>query len=319
MSSGLPGDEQREPEPELVGQLRAGGVRGRLEPEHPLAPHTSYRIGGPAELALFPEDAEDLARAVGLLARQGRALVVLGGGSNVLVSDRGVRGVVILTDALRRLEVEGEGLWVGAGIPSHEVAEAAERAGLAGAEFLAWLPGSVGGACFMNARAYGGEVSQVLRVARVVLPDGTLRELPLAPADFSYKRSPFQGSGALVAEARLALRPDDPLRIRERMDRIGEERRSKHELDHPSCGCVFKNDRAIGTASGALIERCGLKGHRLGDAQVSPYHANFVFNLGAATASEVRAVIEHVQRTVEAETGHRLELEVRLLGEWSML
>jgi UDP-N-acetylmuramate dehydrogenase len=190
------------------------------------------------------------------------------------------------------------------------------RAGLAGAEFLAWLPGSVGGACFMNARAYGSEVSQVLRVARVVEADGGLRELALAPEAFSYKRSPFQGSGALIAEARLALRPDDRARIQERMDRIGKERREKHELDFPSCGCVFKNDRAIGIASGALIERCGLKGYRVGDAQVSPYHANFVFNLGAATASEVRAVIAHVERSVEDETGHRLELEVRLLGEW---
>ncbi len=301
---------------ELARALRAAGVVGRIERDYPLAPHTSYQLGGPAELALLPAEPEDLSRAVSCLARGGVPFVALGGGSNVLIADRGVRGVVILTAALRRLEVQGERLRAGAGVTSHEVAEAAQRAGLAGAEFLAWLPGSVGGACFMNARAYGGEVSQVLRSARVVERGGALRELALGEQDFGYKRSPFQASEALVAEAELVLRPDEPAAIQARMDRIGEERRAKHELDHPSCGCVFKNDRAIGVPSGALIERCGLKGYRLGDAQVSPFHANFVWNLGGASAREVRAVIEHVRATVLAQSGHRLELEVRLLGDW---
>lgn len=300
---------------DLLRELDAAGVGG-IEQDHPLAPHTSYRIGGPAELALSPRDPGELSRAVALLARHAVPFVALGGGSNVLIADRGVRGVVVLTSALRRVEVQGDSLWVGAGVSSHEVAEAAQRAALAGAEFLAWLPGSVGGACFMNARAYGGEVSQVLRAALLCARDGALHERSLGEGDFGYKRSPFQGSGELVAEVRLALRPGERAAIQARMDWIGEERRAKHELDHPSCGCVFKNDRAIGIPSGALIERCGLKGLRIGDAQVSPHHANFVFNLGRASASEVRAVIEHVQRTVEAQTGHRLELEVQLLGEW---
>jgi UDP-N-acetylmuramate dehydrogenase len=300
---------------DLVRELAAAGVTA-LEHDLPLAPHTSYRIGGPAELALCPRDPGELARAVALLARHAVPFVALGGGSNVLVADRGVRGVVVLTAALRRIEVQGDSLWVGAGVSSHEVAQAAQRAALSGAEFLAWLPGSVGGACFMNARAYGGEVSQHLRAALLVTRDGSLHERALGEGDFGYKRSPFQDSGELVAEARFDLRPGERAAIQARMDFIGEERRAKHELDHPSCGCVFKNDRAIGIPSGALIERCGLKGFRIGDAQVSPHHANFVLNLGRASAREVRAVIEHVQRTVEAQTGHRLELEVQLLGDW---
>jgi UDP-N-acetylmuramate dehydrogenase len=301
---------------DLAARLRAAGVRGRLAPSLELAPHTTYRIGGPADLAILPCDAEDLARALATLAGAGAHWVVLGGGSNVLVSDLGVRGAVVLTSELRELEVRGRELVAGAGVPSHEVALAAQRAALSGAEFLAWLPGTLGGACYMNARAYGSEVAAVLACARVVERDGTLREVAPAASEFAYKRSPFRAAGAVVAQATLALVPGDPIAIGERIDHIGRERRAKHELDFPSCGCVFKNDRRIGVSSGALIESCGLKGFRIGAAQVSPHHANFVFNLGGATARDVRAVIEHVRRVVEERTSHRLETEVQLIGEW---
>jgi UDP-N-acetylmuramate dehydrogenase len=299
----------------LAAQLRAG-LRGEVRAGHPLAAHTHYRIGGPADLALFPADAQDLARAVELLDAAGLPRVVLGGGCNVLVSDRGVRGAVVLTEALRQVRVEDGALTAGAGARSHDVALAALDAGLTGAEFLAHLPGSIGGACFMNARAYGGEISQVLRRAAVVDPAIGLSEVQLDASQFAYKRSPFQTSGAIVAEAVLQLADGDRRQIEDRMTHIERERRARHELDHPSCGCVFQNDHAIGVPSGQLIESCGLKGYRVGDAQVSLHHANFVFNLGAATARDVHTVIEHVRRTVAERTGHHLELEVQLVGDW---
>jgi UDP-N-acetylmuramate dehydrogenase len=299
----------------LADQLRAA-LRGEVHEELPLAPRTHYRIGGPAQLAVLPVDADDLALTARLAAAAGAPLCVLGGGANVLVSDRGVRGVVVLTSALRALSVEGRELSAGAGLPSHEVALAALAAGLSGAEFLAHLPGSIGGACTMNARAHGGEVSQVLARATVVSRGGERRRVDVSPAEFAYKRSPFQGSGAIVAEATLTLAPGDAEAIRAQMEQIGRERRSRHELDFPSCGCVFKNDRRFGAPSGQLIERCGCKGLRIGDAQVSEHHANFVFNVGRATASDVRRVIEAVQRTVRERTGFELEPEVQLVGDW---
>jgi UDP-N-acetylmuramate dehydrogenase len=292
-------------------------LRGRVLADYVLAPHTTYKIGGPADLALLPADTDDLAAAVRMLAEAGTAFCVLGGGANVLCSDRGVRGVVILTAALDGLRVDGARLVAGAGVPSHQVALAAQQAALAGAEFLAWLPGSLGGACFMNARAFGGEISQVLRVATLVDPDGRRHDLALSATDFTYKRSPFQSGRAIIAEATLALAPGDPTVIAERMRGIEEERHGKHELDFPSCGCVFKNDYRFGEPSGRLIERCGLKQLRIGDAEVSPYHANFVFNRGQARAADVRAVIEEVRRRVREQTGFELELEVQLLGDWA--
>ncbi len=301
--------------PALAARLRRV-MRGPVALDHPLAPYTTYRVGGPADLALSPLDAEDLAAAAAELWRCGQGFEVLGGGSNVLVSDRGLRGVVVLTGGLRALRVQGARIVAGAGVPSHDVAEAARAAGLTGAEFLTRLPGSVGGACFMNARAYGGEVAGVLCQARLVGRDGAARDVPCRGADFGYKRSPFQGSGEVIVEVTLALRPGDPARIAARMAEIAASRDERHELEHPSCGCVFKNDHRVGVPAGQLIEACGLKGLREGDAVVSPHHANFVLNLGGASAAQLRRLIERVRQAVQQQTGHRLELEVRLLRLW---
>jgi UDP-N-acetylmuramate dehydrogenase len=301
---------------DVAAQRLRAAVRGQVERHRPLAPDTTYGIGGPADLAILPEDGADLVRAVRTLGELGLGWLVLGGGSNVLVSDRGVRGAVILTHALDSVAVEGSRLRAGAGVTSHQVAVTARDAGLQGAEFLAWLPGSIGGACLMNARAFGGEISGVLERARVVDAAGQLDELRLRPDDFSYKRSPFQESGTIIVEAVLGLEPGDPARIQQRMDEIEARRRARHEMDVRSCGCVFKNDYSLGRSSGQIIDACGLKQVRVGDAQVSPHHANFVLNLGQATAADVRRVIEIVRARVEQQMGHRLELEVRLVGEW---
>ena len=140
--------------------------------------------------------------------------------------------------------------------------------------------------------------------------------MSLAPEQFAYKRSPFQERDVVIAEVTFTLVPGDPATLQRAMDRIEAQRRANHEMDFPSCGCVFKNDYDIGVSSGELIDRCGLKGYSVGDASVSPHHANFVINHGDAKATDVYRVIEHVQASVEASTGHRLDLEVRLVGEW---
>jgi UDP-N-acetylmuramate dehydrogenase len=240
-------------------------------------------------------------------------LVVLGGGSNVLISDQGLRGAAVLTTEMTRIARQGLNLVVDAGSLSHQVALAAQQAELSGAEFLSWLPGTIGGACFMNARAFGGEIAQILRQALVVSADGQLLRLSLVPEQFAYKQSPLQTSGQILVEATLSLQPGESAAITTRMNTIEQARKAKRELDFPSCGCVFKNNYRVGISSGQLIEQCGLKGYRVGDAQVSPFHANFIINLGQATAAQVRQVIDHVQATVATRLGHHLELEVQLL------
>lgn len=298
----------------LARALRRTGAA--VHRDHPLAGYTTYAIGGPAEVAVLPRDADQLAAVVQTLDRARTPWVVLGGGSNVLISDAGVRGAVVITTGLDRLQTVGPSIVAGAGVQSHAIAEAALEAELQGAEFLAWLPGSLGGACLMNARAHGGEIARVLTRATVVTRAGQRRELALSPDQFAYKRSPFQRSGDIIAEAALSLDPGERGAIRARMEAIEARRRANHEMDHPSCGCVFKNNHDIGVSSGKLIDACGLKGFRVGAAEVSPHHANFVLNRGGATAADVRRVIEHMRAEVARQTGWELELEVQLLGQW---
>jgi len=291
-------------------------VGTRVEPNLPLAPLTTYEVGGPADWAVFPRTPEALAATVALLRRRGLPLQVLGRGSNVLIGDAGIRGVVLVLRELDGVEHQGNRLRVGAGADCTAVAAAALEAGLTGLEFFHYLPGSVGGAAFMNARAFKQEMSQVWRAALVATVEGELVERRFTPKDFAYKSSPVQTSSELVARLDLELAPGDPTAIQAQMRFNEETRRTNRELDHPSCGCVFKNDHAFGAPSGQLIDRCGLKGFTIGGASVSPHHANFVINLGHATAAELRAVIEHVRRVVHEQTGHLMDPEVRFVGEF---
>jgi UDP-N-acetylmuramate dehydrogenase len=299
---------------ELRAALEAEGVR--CVPELPLAEHTTYRVGGPADLAVFPRSPEQLARIQRTAAAKGLPVTLLGLGSNVLVADRGIRGVVVLLRDLAHIQVDDAVVRAGAGADCTAVAACALEAGLEGLEFFHHLPGSVGGAAFMNARAFDQEMSQVWRAARLVTPEGRLVERRFSSELFRYKHSPLQESGEIAAELTLRLTPGAPAAIAARMERNERQRRKNGEFCWPSCGCVFKNDRRIGVPSGRLIDQCGLKGFSIGGARVSPLHANFVVNAAKARAADLRAVIEHVRAEVERRTGHRLEPEVRLLGQW---
>ncbi|MFH2009872.1 MAG: UDP-N-acetylmuramate dehydrogenase [bacterium] len=288
----------------------------RVERNLSLAPLTTYQVGGPADWAVFPRTPEALAAAVALLREHGLPIQVLGRGSNVLIGDGGLRGVLLVLRELEGVERLEHRLRVGAGADCTAAAAAALEAGLTGIEFFHYLPGSVGGAAFMNARAFEQEMSHVWRSALVVTAEGSLAERRFAQGDFAYKSSPLQTSRELVARLDLELAPGAPDESHARMRANEEKRRANRELDYPSCGCVFKNDHAFGAPSGHLIDRCGLKGFTIGGAQVSAHHANFVINLGHATAADLRAVIEHVRRVVHEQTGHLMEPEVRFVGEF---
>lgn len=301
--------------PQLVSLFR-DRVRGELRLDYPLAPHTSYCVGGPADLAIFPADAEALIAAIRLTCEQDLPCHILGGGTNLLISDRGIRGVVLFSTPLSALTFDGPNAFAEAGTRSHDVAVAACSKGLSGAEFLYDLPGTVGGALFMNAKAFGSEMSTIALAARTVDRFGTLAERTLRMEDFGYKKSPFQTTSEVILGVFLNLFPDDPTAIQARIDSIRETRAAQHEFDFPSCGCVFKNDYRLGISAGKLIESIGLKQFQIGDAQISPYHANFILNRGHATATDILRVIAHIKKRVLAETGQCLECEVVLLGEW---
>ncbi len=296
-----------------------------------LAPYTSMRVGGPADLLVVVESAKELARAVRLARQHSAPWRVLGAGCNVLVSDGGLRGLVIINRAasvvLENREMEAE-----SGAKLAAVAERSVNGGLGGLTWAAGLPGTVGGAVVGNAGAYGGDVADVLRSAVVLEPDGEVRERPQSWFEFRYRGSKLKGvsgiegqrpqtdgressapSGAdwVILKAILELDMGDAIALRAEADEIIERRRTSHPPG-PTMGSTFKNPP--GDHAGRLIEQAGLKGHRIGGAQISEQHANFFINVGGATAHDVRGLIQHAQMEVARKLGVRLELEVELLG-----
>ena len=305
--------------------------------DEPLAPYTSFRIGGPADLYVSPQSAADAAEILRVCAKESVPVFLLGGGTNILVSDRGVRGAVVDLSRLSGISVgrpadgpaggtvggpaggtvDGRVVTAQAGTPISDVSEFACNAGLSGLEFAYALPGSVGGAVWMNARCYGGEISDVLeQVEYLDIASLQRQRYEMKREDWAYKRSPFQVPGKVVLAASFRLRPGDPAQMREAMQSHRQDRERKGHFLHPCAGSIFKNNRDFGAPSGQLIDSLGLKGTRIGDAQVAPYHGNIFINAGAARASDMRALIEQVEARVKSRLGFTLEREVILVGEW---
>lgn len=291
-------------------------ISGSLVAEEPMSRHTTFEVGGPAELYAVPHNTDDICELLRLAEEEGLSWFVLGGGANILVSDRGIRGLVIDMRAFNRFEHHDDELILGAGMPvSDAVAAAAER-GLGGLEFLYSMPGSVGGAVWMNARCYGHSVEEVLTEVRYVDEYRRLRTYTAERHDFAYKRSPFQDRKTVMYETRFRVHPADPSELAARMREYKEDRASKGHFAAPSAGSVFKNNRAFGAPTGQLLDSIGLRGYQIGCAKVSDLHANIVINCGGADAAEIRAVIEHMQQQAQDRLGLTLEREVLYAGEW---
>lgn len=285
-----------------------------------LAPYTTWRVGGPAEVLIEPSGEADLRHVLGVCRAAGVPLTVLGNGSNVLVPDEGVAGVVLRTvGALRAVTLHGDVLTAASGVLDRDLALFAEQHGIAGFEFLADIPGSVGGAAVMNAANNDGEFAAGVLSVRWLDDAGDIHETARAAAGYGYRQSRFRAPGHwLTAVQFLTAERDAPERIRERRVRLAAVRRAKFPLEWPNCGSVFK--RPPGDFAGRLIEAAGCRGLRRGQAQVSPRHCGFVINLGGATARDIRALVADVQRRVLETQGVRLEREVVFLapggGEW---
>ncbi len=278
----------------------------------PLAGCTSFRIGGPAALAVTVNDPAVLPALLRCCGERAIPWMVLGNGSNLLVSDRGFAGVVF-RPAAGEPAVQGDTIVCPAGTPLKQLCRAARDAGLAGLEFAFGIPGTVGGALFMNAGAYGGEMADVVKSAVAADVIG-LTTVQAGDMQLGYRHSVFMEQRcSVIVSVTLHLQPDDPAAITARMEELLARRREKQPLEYPSAGSYFK--RPTGYFAGALIEQCGLKGARVGDAQISEKHAGFLINRGAATCRDVLALEEQVRTAVRDATGVCLEREVQLVGD----
>lgn len=287
------------------------GIRGEVRFRAPLRDHTSYKIGGPADVLVRPADVDDLARLVRQTRRVGAPLFALGG-TNVLVRDGGIRGVVVSLSHLDAINDEpGVGLYAEAGIGMPALMQQAARRGLGGLEWAAGIPGTLGGCVAMNAGTRLGEMSTAVQAVRVVTPAGRIREYPRSALTFSYRRTRLPSG--IVAGVWLRLSHAPPGEISAAVKTYLRYRKATQPLTEPNAGCVFKNPP--GQSAGALIERAGLKGSRIGDAQVSERHANFIVNRGRARSADAIALIRKVRRIVKARCGVVLDLEQKIVGD----
>lgn len=284
------------------------GVRGE-----PLAPHTSFRIGGPADVFLSVRTSADLLDAVTSAQEMGLPIFLLGGGTNLLVADKGIRAVVI-ENKVSDVTVDATRLIATSGTPMAHVAAVAARAGVAGLEYAATIPGTVGGAVHGNSGAFGTNTGDVLE--EVVLSDyrGSVRTVSPANLEYRYRHSALQGAPLVVLQATFRGQPSERHTVVQRIKEMANERLAKQPLDQPNTGSIFKNPPK--DFAGRLVEAAGLKGLRVGGAVVSEKHGNFIVNTGSATAAEVRALIAEVQRRVHESFGVVLEPEVEFVGEW---
>ena len=294
-------------------------IRSRMAPEHillnePMKDHTTFRIGGPADCLILPASMEDVAFVFQCLKRHDIPFVILGNGSNVLVLDKGIRGAVIkFNSPISAIRKKENTLTAGAGALLRDVSEFAAENSLSGMEFACGIPGSIGGAVFMNAGAYDGEMKNIVSAVRAISPKGEIVQFAANELDFGYRHSIFQENGCAICEVDLTLTPGNAEEIKEKIAGFTERRESKQPLEMPSAGSTFK--RPEGHYAGTLIEQTGLKGFTVGGAQVSDKHAGFVVNAGDATAKDVLELIRQVQDRVFEKHHVKLFPEVRILGE----
>lgn len=284
--------------------------------DEPMKNHTSFKIGGPAAALCAPKDRQQLRELVGFVQREGVDSWYIGNGSNLLVSDEGLNGIAILLDSGfdGEIEVDGTVLLAPAGKKLSAVCAAACAAGLTGLEFAYGIPGSVGGAVYMNAGAYGGEMKDRLLWVEYLAPTGEIVRLEQEQLSLSYRHSRFMEEGmqgSCIVRAAFGLQRGEKAAIQSEMDRILNQRRQKQPLEYPSAGSTFK--RPQGAFAAQLIDECGLKGFTVGGAQVSEKHAGFVINTGKATCADVLELTRQVRECVQEKTGYLLELEVRQL------
>ncbi|WP_281888116.1 UDP-N-acetylmuramate dehydrogenase [Paenibacillus sp. YYML68] len=298
---------------EVKSELLSGAY-GEARLQEPMAPHTTWKIGGPADLLLIPQAKSQLVEAVKLLHQHQVPWTAIGRGSNMLVTDKGIRGVVIkLGDALETVHIDGETITAGGAYSFIKLSVIAGKEGLTGLEFAGGIPGTVGGAVYMNAGAHGSDVSRILQRAEVLLPTGELATLRNEDFKYAYRHSLLQSKPAIVTEAQFKLRHGDRKEIAAAMAAYKDRRLRTQPLQLACAGSVFRNPD--GHHAAKLIEEAGLKGLSVGGAEVSRLHANFIVNTGQASAHDVLTLIDQVKATIQSRFGVNLVPEVLVVGE----
>lgn len=299
----------------LIDYIREIVEQEQIQTEEPMSRHTTFRVGGPAEFLVTPK-VQQAVELINWCRREAVPYTVIGNGSNLLVGDNGIRGIVIeFGKYASAIAIEGEMVYAEAGAMLSKTANEAAEAGLGGMEFAAGIPGTIGGAVVMNAGAYGGEMKDIVESVQVLTKDGSVLEICGDEMEFAYRHSKAMDEDYIILGARLRLKRDEKEAIRARMNELKSKRIEKQPLEYPSAGSTFK--RPEGHFAGKLIMDAGLRGFRVGDAQVSEKHCGFVVNRGKATAAEIVTLMREVQDKVEEQFSVRLEPEVRRIGDFS--
>lgn len=298
---------------EIVKQIKEELAGIEILFNEPLKQYTYTKVGGAADYLAFPRNQYELKRIVTFANAQEIPWMVLGNSSNIIVRDSGIEGFVIMFDHFHDVRVNGYVIEAEAGAKLIDVTHVARYHSLTGFEFACGIPGSIGGAVYMNAGAYGGEIAHILQSCKVLTPEGEIKTLTAEELAFGYRHSKIQETGDVVISAKFALAPGNYDQIDQEMARLTHLRELKQPLEYPSCGSVFK--RPVGHFAGQLISEAGLKGHRIGGVEVSEKHAGFMINVDHGTAKDYEDLIAHVIATVEKSSGVTLEREVRIIGK----
>ena len=298
---------------EIVKQIKEELAGIEILFNEPLKQYTYTKVGGAADYLAFPRNQYELKRIVTFANAQEIPWMVLGNSSNIIVRDSGIEGFVIMFDHFHDVRVNGYVIEAEAGAKLIDVTHVARYHSLTGFEFACGIPGSIGGAVYMNAGAYGGEIAHILQSCKVLTPEGEIKTLSASDLAFGYRHSKIQETGDVVISAKFALAPGNYDQINQEMARLTHLRELKQPLEYPSCGSVFK--RPVGHFAGQLISEAGLKGHRIGGVEVSEKHAGFMINVDYGTAKDYEDLIAHVIATVEKSAGVTLEREVRIIGK----
>ena len=298
---------------EIVKQIKEELAGIEILFNEPLKQYTYTKVGGAADYLAFPRNQYELKRIVTFANAQEIPWMVLGNSSNIIVRDSGIEGFVIMFDHFHDIRVNGYVIEAEAGAKLIDVTHVARYHSLTGFEFACGIPGSIGGAVYMNAGAYGGEIAHILQSCKVLTPEGEIKTLTAEELAFGYRHSKIQETGDVVIAAKFALAPANYDQINQEMARLTHLRELKQPLEYPSCGSVFK--RPVGHFAGQLISEAGLKGHRIGGVEVSEKHAGFMINVDHGTAKDYEDLIAHVIATVEKSAGVTLEREVRIIGK----
>ena len=293
-------------------------IKGPVLFDESMSRHTSFKIGGPADVLIVPENLDELSRLFKLLLEKNIPYFLLGGGANILVSDRGLRGVVVDLSALKGCFLDGEDgtLTAYAGTTVNEVCDEALRLNLGGIEFLYSMPGSIGGSICMNARCYGNSISEILEWVEIMDESCKLKRVRVNKHEFGYKKSPFQRKRVIIYRGGFRLHQGEREEILNKRKQYKQDRERKGHFLFPCAGSIFKNNRDFGNPTGKIIDSLGLRGYGIGGARVSDLHANIIINAGKARADEVLELIRFIEEKAHHRLGFKLEREILLIGEW---